>query len=95
MFTLRQLSLIQEKKQPFYAEIDKKVDQDLCRDTHKEYLSKNVKKPVPSRSKKLCMAVYMALLVSNSLKSIIKSNDINKEIPVHQSMMMFYTESNK
>ena len=41
------------------------------------------------------MAVYMALLVSKSLKSIIKSNDINKEILVDQSMMMHHTDNNK
>jgi len=41
------------------------------------------------------MAVYMALLVSNSLKSIIKSNDINKEILVDQSMMIHHIDLNK
>ena len=40
-------------------------------------------------------SVYMALLVSNSLKSIIKSNDINKEILVDQSIMMYHTDNNK
>ena len=59
MFTLRQLSLIQEKKQPFYAEIDKKVDQDLCRDTHQTNVVKDGKKTKTSRSKKLCMAVRL------------------------------------
>ena len=52
------------------AETDKKLDQDLSRDTHKTNAVKDVKKPVSSFSKKLWTAACMALLATNPLRLV-------------------------